>query len=251
MLGGADMNKQGYLNVLKQYNSFTRMDLFETMNKYDGEISLSSFKVKLQELLKQREIVRVGRNMYCVPSENTYLYDYCYSEYAKAVVALIQEQHPYLEFTVFEIVQLNEFVNHQLAHNIIFVSVEGDLGDFVFDTLKEKYPGKVLLNPTTEIFHQYWYDEMIVIQRLITETPRNKDTAWAARIEKILVDLMADPLLLNTLSLAELPGIYEDVFQKYVIDESCLFRYAKRRGVEKKILNLIRNKTAIILKTRR
>ena len=43
------------------------------------------------------------------------------------------------------------------------------MGGFVFDTLKKKYPGKVLINPTSEIYHLYWYDDMIVIEKLVSE----------------------------------------------------------------------------------
>ena len=66
----------------------------------------------------------------------------------------IEEQYPELDFRIFELVQLNEFVNHQIAHNVIFVSVESGLGAYVFDSLKERYTGKILLNPSVETFHQ-------------------------------------------------------------------------------------------------
>lgn len=245
------MANHNYLKTLEQYNSFNRDDLYQAMYNCGEKISEALLKVKLQDLLKSGKIMRVGRNAYCVPEEGMYQYEYNYSDLSKEVAKKILENHPYLDFTIFEIVQLNEFVNHQLAHNIVFVSVESDLGDFVFDTLKSEYPGKVLLNPTLDIFHQYWYDGMIVIEKLITEAPKEKDNPWATRIEKLLVDLQTDSLLMNSVSEAEYPGIYESVFQKYVIDESSLFRYAKRRGAEKRILDLIHNKTNIQLRTRR
>ncbi len=69
---------------------------------------------------------------------------------------IIYEAHPFLEYRIFELVQTNEFLNHQIAHNSVFVYVEADLGDFVFETLKEKFPGKILLNPSVEEYHLYW-----------------------------------------------------------------------------------------------
>ena len=77
-------------------------------------------------------------------------------------------------FRIFELVQLNEFVNHQIAHNVIFVSVESGWGSYVFDSLKDQYVGKILLNPSVEIFHQYWSDDMIVIQKLVSESPKGE-----------------------------------------------------------------------------
>lgn len=42
-----------------------------------------------------------------------------------------------LEFQMWELIQFNEFLNHQIAKNIIVVEVENMLEDSVFDTLRE------------------------------------------------------------------------------------------------------------------
>lgn len=244
------MNSQNYMKILTNESFFDRKTLLNTMRACGEQISDALFKVRLQDLLRSGDIVRVGRNAYCIPKETMYSYEYDYSDRAKEIADKIHTSFPYIEFTIFELVQMNEFVNHQLAHNIIFVSVEQDLENFVFDALKEEYPGKVLVNPTPNIYHQYWYSGMIVIEHLITEAPKDKKNAWASRLEKILVDIQTDPILLSSLSESEYPGIYEQCFEKYMIDESSLFRYAKRRGAEKKILEFIRTKTNIKLRTR-
>ena len=65
----------------------------------------------------------------------------------------------------------------------------------------------------------------------------------------MLVDLVSDPLLQEVISKSEYPAIFEGAFSGYVIDESCLFRYAKRRAAEKRLRALIRVKTNITLRT--
>ena len=155
----------------------------------------------------------------------------------------------YPDFILFELILLNEFVNHQLAHNIIFVSVESEIMDFVFDALKGAYAGRVLLNPSVEVFHRYWVDNMIVITKMITETPKGINQKWHARIESILVDLMSVPLLQESISESEYEAIFENAFARYVVNESCLFRYARRRAADKRIKRFIKEKTGIILKT--
>ena len=244
------MNNLNYLDSLRDRSCFTRNELRDVMNKYGMSLSEASFKLKLHEHLNSGLIIRAGRNAYYVPEKGIYNYHYEYSALAEAVVCKLQENHPLLDFTVFEMIQLNEFTNHQLAHNVVFLSVEGDLGGFAFDSLKEPYPGKVLINPTTDVFHKYLYDDMIVVRKLVTESPREQNRPWATVLEKLIVDIIADVLILDSVSGSEYANIYTGAFSKYTVNESRLFRYAKRRGAEKEILQLIRQKTDIQLRTR-
>ena len=237
-----------YLELLKNKESFSRAELMNAMQTKENPISEASFKAKLQKMLKNEEIIRVGRNAYCVAKDGVSIYSYDYCDESKEIVNTIQNKFPYLNYTIMDFVQLNEFVNHQLAHNVIFLSVEGNLGDFVFDELKKEYPGKVLINPTPKIYHQYWYDGMIVIGKLVTEAPMGKVEKWNTRLEKLLVDIMTNSILISSISESELPNIYEEAFNKYVVDESCMFRYAKRRGAEKKIRDFIKNNTNVQLR---
>ena len=245
---GSNEGTSNYLYLLVQKPWFSREDLRSAMKHCGMNISAANFKAKLQKMLESGVVARTGRNAYYVLQNGISEYHYNYSELSTQIVDCIVEQYPYLDFVIFELIQCNEFVNHQLAHNMVFVDVDGDAVDFIFDTLKEAYPGKVLLNPTIEEYHKYWYEDMVIIRRLISEAPKNKKIKWQSRMEKLLVDLLADNLLKSILSPVELPVIYEEVFQKYVIDESSLFRYAKRRGAEKKVRQFLAEKTNVILR---
>lgn len=237
-----------YLKKLRYKSSFSRTELHEAMKDCGIEAGDALLKARLQKLLKAGDIVRVGRNAYCVPNDNMHVYKHNYSELACEVAKLVTTDFPYLDFTIMDYIQMNAFIDHQMAHNIVFLSIEADLGDFVFDHLKERYPGKVLINPTPEIFHRYWYDDMIVIEKLVSEAPLGVHEKWHTRLEKLLVDVLTDPLLINSINKAEQPTIYENAFEQFVIDESCLFRYAKRRGVEKKVRAFIKNETKVQLR---
>lgn len=245
------MTDQCYLEGLKNRKTFSRQDVLQSFRKGGYELSDASFYKKFSEMVKNGEFARVGNGVYCIPGENMKLYEHEYSEFAVEVASFLQEQYPLLDFSIMELIQLNTFVNHQIAHNVLFLSVEADIIEFVFDSLKERYFGKVFINPTPEMYHQYWSDSMIVVNKLTTETPKAVAIPWHTRLEKLLVDIVADPLLLDSISEGEYPGIYEDAFSLYVIDESCLFRYAARRAVDKKIKKLIREKTNITLRTKR
>lgn len=244
------MLEKRYYDGLLDATRFTRKELLESFRMAGYMLSEASFYKKVEELVKNGQIIRIGRNVYSLPDDKRLAYEYKYSELAEEVAQEIAQQYPYVNFAIFEFVQLNDFVNHLIAHNVIFLSVEAEIMDFVFETLRDKYPGKVLINPTVEIYHQYWSDNMIVLGKLTTEAPKGQKASWHTRLEKMLVDIMAEPLLLASISRAEYPHIYEDAFDRYIVDENGLFRYASRRKVTKKIKELIRKETDIVLRTK-
>lgn len=238
------------LNILSSYNCFSFNDFVEANVSCGVSLKEPSLRKKLQEYLDHQEVIRIGRGLYCVSNSDRIAYSYKYSDLSSNVANLLKSTHPYMAFSVFELIQLNEFVNHQFSHNIVFVSVDEEIMDFAFDTLKEAYPGKVLLSPNVELYHRYWSDDMIVVVKLATEAPKNNKDMWQIRLEKILVDLFAEPLLIASISEGEYPTILEDAFERYIVDESSFFRYAKRRYVDKKIKKMIREQTKIVLKTK-
>lgn len=120
-----------YLKALENNSYFSRSDLLSTINECGDAISDSMLKVVLKKLLDEGMIARAGRNAYFVVDEKIKEYHYNYSGLANELAAVISKDFPYLKFTIFELTQLNVFVNHQIAHNVVFVSVEGDLCDFV------------------------------------------------------------------------------------------------------------------------
>lgn len=244
------MLEKRYYDGLSDVTRFTRKELLESFRMAGYTLSEASFYKKVEELVKNGQIIRVGRNVYSLPDDKRLMYEYRYSELADEVAQVIVQQYPSVNFSIFEFIQLNDFVNHLIAHNVIFLSVEADVMDFVFETLRDKYPGKVLINPTVEIYHQYWSDNMIVLGKLTTEAPKGKKVSWHTRLEKLLVDIIAEPLLLASISRAEYPHIYENAFDRYIVDENGLFRYASRRKMKKKIIELIRKETDIVLKTK-
>lgn len=248
-LRGEAMFQHYQMLALSDMRSFSFWDFFSAGRENGCELGEAAMRKRLQSMLKAGEVVRVGRNAYCVPQKGVRPYHHSYSEEALQVAQAVRKAYPVVEFTIFELVQLNEFVNHQLAHNVLFLSVEDDIIDFVFDLLKEQFPGKVLLDPTPELYHQYWYDGMIVLTKMVTEAPKGVDESWHTRLEKMLVDLVSDSLLQEVISKSEYTAIFEGAFSSYVIDESCLFRYAKRRAAERRLKTLIQEKTNITLRT--
>ena len=248
-MGVTGMDQSKILDSLRSHSLFGRNDIWEIMNSGTRQYSKNTAYALLQQYLKAGSVSRVGRNKYTVTAEKTASYEHQYSEQAEDVARSVLRDYPYLDFTVFELVQLNRFVNHQIGHNVIFLSVESDLGDYVFDRLKTEHPGHVLNHPSVELYDQYWTDDLIIINRLLTEAPKGINQPWHTSLEKLLVDLMAEPLYQEIIHRGEYPSIYEGAFQNYVIDESRMFRYARRRNAADRLRTFIAEETSIQLRT--
>ena len=232
------------LSRISTAEKFSRQDYILAYKDQFGESNIYTIEYALRKAVSKGEIIHVGRDQYAV-SDKRRNYQYKYSEAAVQIASVIREEYPNVDFRVFELTQLNAFVNHLLAHNTIFVSVENDVIDFVFDTLRNEYPGRVMLKPKIEEYYRYLVDDQIVILRLPTETPKGTGEVWHSRIEKILVDIVTDKLMISMIPESEYANIYEDAFGKYVIEYSALKRYANRRGALEKLRNVIKEYTDI------
>ena len=223
---------------------FARTDLQDAMEECGYHTSESIANHMITKMVSAGDITRVGRNRYRV-SDSLKTYHFPHSEFAISVANEIVDVHPYIDFRIFELVQLNEFVNHQIAHNIVFVSVERELEEDVFNTLWERHKGSILLKPDVDELFRYMNENMVVIVKLPTESPKGRDFFWDTRLEKMLVDIAVDKLLRKVVYSGEYPAIYRDAFRKYAIDMSAMARYACRRGAIKKYRKFLTNEAGL------
>ena len=106
--------------------------------------------------------------------------------------------------------------------------MEKDGCDFVFSSLVEKFPGRVLLRPKAQDLFQYGTDDGIIIDRLVTEAPKSNGEPNQVPLEKLIVDLFANKCLM--LSKGDYPPALETMFATYRIDQVSILRYARRRN---------------------
>ena len=53
---------------------------------------------------------------------------------------------------------------------------------------------------------------MIIIKKLVSESPKGERAVWETKLEKMLVDLVADKLLLSSVSSGEYDSIFYQAF---------------------------------------
>lgn len=236
-----------YEKTVKEFENeiFSRNDLFRALQRENPQLNYNSFKWIVSQLLEKELIYRVGYDAYCKNKDASRIYAPLYSEYAKKINKIIEDEYPLADFCIFESYLLNEFLNHQIANNTIIVQIEKELGAFLFDFLQEKYRGKVLYKPDKETLQRYWSDNCIIVVDLVSESPKDKQNPHYMIIEKMLVDIFADKVIRNLFSPSEYSDMVEMILERYHVDDKKLLRYAKRRNAVEKIHEYLGQKDRI------
>lgn len=214
-----------------------RQCLIEIAMKVSPDFRETLFRNLLEKLLKEGIVVRVGRNQYKKNDgrTNKEIYINQYSEEAKPLVEMMEQKYPLLDYRVWELSWLNEFWNHQIAQNKIFIEVERMGCDFVYTELSEKYSGSVLLTPNEKELYRYGRPNTVIIDRLVSEAPKGSPERHNTPLEKVIVDLFASKNLRSMVHIGEYARAIAEMFDKYYIDQTKLFRYANRRNKKKEV----------------
>lgn len=219
------------VSLLKK-DGFTRQEYVHEMSDAYG-LTVPQISYDLKKLIDNGTIIRLGYGKYCYPNKK--IYEYKHSLNVMKIVECLTKNFDNLSFQIYELFQLNEFVNDQIAHNTIFVFVENDMLDYVFDFLWKLHPGKVMLKPKFDDYYRYKQDDEIIVLRLPSACIKTKNRQWDCRLEKILVDIYCDKLISKIVPDNEKENILEEAIDNYIIDIDSVRYYARRKGVENKI----------------
>lgn len=216
----------------------TREDIAEYVCAINPNESEKHLRWVAYELCRDKLIQRVSRNQYTLyqPGSGKIDYTVTSTDDTAAIKEAIEGRFPLLGFVVWETYSLNEFLNHQLARNHVFVEVEKPLEESAFLALRERFSVPVLLKPSGNDLYLYSDELTIIVISLTTEAPVS---GHGVKIEKLLVDLLANKLVRQIISPGEIPDIFESAFSRYQINRNTLLRYARRRGLEQETKDMM------------
>ncbi|MCD7954606.1 MAG: hypothetical protein LUG93_02375 [Lachnospiraceae bacterium] len=244
------MNKVEIEKNLKTGKAMSRQDICDIAKNVDDTFRDTLLRNLIEELMSSGTITRIGRNCYIKTSESQNHkknYNGMYSERASELIQIVGDDFPLLAFQVWELRWLNEFLNHLVGENIIFLDIERDGCEFVYEELRDKYDGELLLKPDAEQIYRYGKDGTIVIGRLVTEAPQGSAKA-SAPLERIMVELEANKVLRSLISTGEIPQIIRDMYDKYQVDSIKLLRYASRRNKKDAMMEVLGDRIMIMEK---
>ena len=226
---------------------FTREDIKKQAQIINPHFKQTQMRYLMGTMLESGDIVRVSRGIYQRATSHTEKKEYenCYTDSTKKIIRRLEKKYPLLEYRVWELCWLNEFFNHQIAHNKTFVEVEHEGCAFVYDYLFDMYQGKILLHPTSEEIVRYGIDGTIIVDRLISESPAGKPERYNVPLEKIIVDLFANKIIQTMVSQGDYPEAVTNMFRAYKINMPAIHRYARRRNKDKEVVEFLRNNIEI------
>ncbi len=225
------MWKDQVLRKLTDQKEYSRNELSQVFLREKPDLTESAFRWTLYNLQQENKLFRSDYDTYSTAKPKT-LPEYrpLYSGNAKNILSRLAHRFPELDFVVFESTLLNEFLNHQIAQNTIYIQVARDVSSFVFDSLQEDPGGGILYKPNQKEFDRYWTKDCIVVLDLISQAPLDQESPHEISAEKMLVDIVAEKSIAATFSPAELPSVFGNIMSSYRIDMRKLNRYAGRRG---------------------
>ncbi len=228
------------MSNISDQESYSRNDLYRIFCGEKEEMNESTFRWMLYNLQREKLLFRIDYDTYSTSSPKALpVYRPMYSEQCWDLMSKIEKQYPGVEFTVFESVLLNEFLNHQIAQNTIYLQIERDVSSYIFGELRQSHPGEVIYKPGTKEFDLYWQRDCIVILELVSQAPLSLENPHEMTAEKMLVDVIADKSISATFSPSELPFLYENVMGSYHVEKRRLCRYAGRRSKTEEIRKYI------------
>ena len=225
---------------LKMGKTYSHQELIEVLRQECPKLSDNSLQWMIGDLLKQEKLQKTGYNQYALYHNGMHpKYRPIYSERAQQLIEVLSKAYPYVVFTVFETVLMNEFLNHLVAQNTVFIQSEKESNIFLFRFLQEKGFNDLMYKPSNKDFSLYWTKDCIVVSDLISEAPIMADAPHSICLEKLLVDMYTDRLISTTYSKAEFPNVLHLALSQYRLDKPKLLRYARRRSKGKELMQLL------------
>jgi len=224
---------QPILELLRARKTLTRDELLTYFTRQTPPISQSTGQWRIHRLEQRGLLHQTANGTYQLGPSAFQSVEL--SPRSLRLAATLAKEAPRITTSLWEHSWLNHYSSLQSTKNIIHLDVERGFEEFIFNLLKSKGYANLLLKPTLDHFD--WYSGAtpipIRIQTFTSRGPTKKYPYNAAvrlaRIEKIAVDLMADPFLNAFTGCA--PELARQMIHEPGINQTKLATYAKRRGI--------------------
>jgi hypothetical protein len=232
------------IEAFKDRSSFDRDELYDFYLNFEPDLKESTFSWRIYDLKKKDIIKTIGRGLYVISYKPKY--KAMLSDNVFKIARKTSEHFEDIKYAIWETQWLNEFTQHQTSSQMIVVDVEKEFTYSLYYYLNDTLQMDFFLNPDDKEIEFYISEKPVpvVIKRMVTRAPiqkikNKKAVVPIATLEKIMVDIFADENLFHFYQGSEMVNIYEKIIDRYSINFTKLFSYAKRRKKEQEIKQFI------------
>jgi hypothetical protein len=213
--------------------SFSRKELFDNF----CNLSEKSLSQQLYRLLKANRLKRISQGIY-----QLHISLFVVSEEIKQLNEKLKIQFPFAKFCLWSSDLLMPFMHHIPNLNFIFIDIENDVTESVFNFLKNNQIKSTFLRPNKDEFNRYITGtEAIIVRPLISESPiQIVDKVQTVTLEKVLVDITGD-VEFDFFQGAEITYFFRNIMERHPVNKRKLLRYASRRGRREEVEQLYNN----------
>jgi len=230
------------LHFAKTHKVFTRKELIADLKSQAPVNALNTLSEQMDRLLKSNQIVRLERGVYALSDNAKKEYSIVCSDEIKRIYQQIKTQFPFANYCIWDSNAIMPYMHHIPNLNFIYVDVERDVTESVFNLLNSDRSQRVFLMPDQTQFERYIIgSKAIIIRPLVSEAPlQTIEGMNTPTIEKILVDIIGD-VEFSFLQGNEMNSVYTNIFERNNVNKNKLVRYATRRGRKQEVEQLLQN----------
>ncbi|MEA5045312.1 MAG: type IV toxin-antitoxin system AbiEi family antitoxin domain-containing protein [Petrimonas sp.] len=228
------------LNFALKHKEFSRKELLSDFGSRNQIKSSGNLSEQLNRLLKSGQLLRVERGVYKLAKDTGESFSVVCSEEMRQINRQIKKQFPFVNFCLWHASALMPYMHHIPNLNLLFIDVEREVAESIFNLLNTSNKKRVFLLPSSTDFERYIStNEAIIIRPLISESPLQLiEDINTPTIEKVLVDIIGD-VEFSFLQGSEINYVYTSIFERHPVNKNKLLRYAARRGRKEEVEQLI------------
>jgi len=208
-------------------------ELYQFYKEKDPNLPRSTLRWRIYELNNKGILSRLKRGVYKLGSD-VREWKPEISKELNTIASKLRNEFPYLTFCIWSTRWLLNFTQHLPTKYYTLVDTERDTEESIFYYLQNiRKNSGVFLNPTKDEVQKYLgsSENPLVVRPLISQSPlMTVNEVQVPKLEKIMVDLVADEVLFNAFQGKELKTIYSNIVDKYDVNLSTLKRYGQRRN---------------------
>lgn len=236
------------INQFKGRESFTREELFTFFRQFEPDLKETTFRWRIYDL-KGKQVMRpLSSQLFTLSHKQVFIPKINPAD--KAHWMKLQTEFPNLEACIWNTQVVHELMLHIPGRSFTILQVEKAALEPVYQFLSGNsfYSGRVFIQPNKKELARYVFEtrDAIIVEQLISKSPlQQTGVVTTLTLEKLLVDIFSEKEVLAAYQGSEFVHIVNAAFERYSIDFTTLFHYARRRGQFKKLKEFIEFQTDI------